>query len=1329
MENTSKNTKKTSFFVEYYKRAIDNHNKGLKLVLGGTGLGKTSAIKEIVNDAKYNDKKFIYMAHRIQLIQEQLDEPELKGKTVYLRNDIDCLLDVNIEELESFWEDKIVKKYYCKKYESVNNESKNELKSLVKRSKASIESLQKDKDYVRKNQNDTSVYLKKNQIILPIKNIFFEAKKMHQLSSKDKLKSKDEKESEKLAYKNDFTYLCSLPLIQKLFPYIQFKYSSEARLLLVTIQKAFHGFFDGYKTVNLTRFTPSDSKDNKENDGYVVFLDEFDFLEPELVSNLCDDGEIKYIFEFVESFYKNLKKNKIPNGKYLIDKSLGIEKLYPKSPKDKEYQPKIDTTNNCISLNGQILWQGESKRNKYENLEKLEKEGWLKIVKDENHNTTRISLKRSIRHHVKSILTEIETLQSAEGAKQINYPKIIHFHQLQSTSKSIFSSATNLVHEPIYLKEEGGNRKNSFLLHNKKDDSSKSLFYLLDTVRTVAKKILRLLREIREEYPTLYDEFLQHAFGRTAYEEIRKQIGRIRQNITEKMKMLSCYEDFHNKGFSLYEVNQKPSPESDRNEVLFDYYAIQHSAEKILSKLVQHNLVFGLSATADIDRKLHNFDINGYLRKQEGVNIIPFDGEDMKDIQLANETKKGERLNNVALSKAYELPNDNEIVKRINEYYGGERYKDFNAKRINLFFSTLDWLIEKHKENPKAMMKEAQLLFFLTFNDIREFLAKYPKIEIHKKDNSKPIPKSVCEVIYDYKSAKANYNDKFSTVYDTLNYKGQEFRLVFYNSSLGKELKRNEELGNDYENVFWEDVPVIVITQYNSTSNGVNLQYYPTKKDKSQAKSGLRDFKGIHLLDAPYYYFSDKNVEHTHEQQRQSVKQNLYKLSKLHYSECLVDGELKWYLDNLGKGSIFNRRYLGTTPLNYDGILNQISVFIQAIGRIERVWNNMEDQDIRVRNEVYEVFEAFVSEYRFQDELEKLKKHCSYNMTRLLEEMQKKHQKTQIGIENKKEMHLTEINNECRRQIQQFVSINIEEYKKGNETYDDTREDWQLLRLIALKHDLRTALNEDNNVNQLKDKFRVTFKTQYFYADKIKCNKDNHIIPHKYWSKDFQDWTPNLLYLPVNGNEIVRKYFQKQGYKTEFINVGYYRTESNDWNDKGKYITLLFTPYFYQAILSGAIGEEAIKAIFEHEFGEGIITELDRPLFEVADWKIKDKPIYIDCKNYSENTVMNFPYEENDPLGNPRYKLSEDYFKNNAKKKWKKISEYHNSKDCKLIFPIFIGSTEMELGYYSETWKPVDTYQEAKIIVIPSVLDKNTNYNQYSQVFERFKDAFQRIIS
>ena len=85
--------------------------------------------------------------------------------------------------------------------------------------------------------------------------------------------------------------------------------------MLVTLQKAFYGFFDGRETLNLTRL-------QDEKGGFVIFLDEFDFLEHDLVSLICRSPQISNPFHFVEQFYRAMKRHKLPLETYPLSDDL-----------------------------------------------------------------------------------------------------------------------------------------------------------------------------------------------------------------------------------------------------------------------------------------------------------------------------------------------------------------------------------------------------------------------------------------------------------------------------------------------------------------------------------------------------------------------------------------------------------------------------------------------------------------------------------------------------------------------------------------------------------------------------------------------------------------------------------------------------------------------------------------------------------------------------------------------------------------------------------------------------------------------------------------------
>jgi hypothetical protein len=79
---------------------------------------------------------------------------------------------------------------------------------------------------------------------------------------------------------------------------------------------------------------------------------------------------------------------------------------------------------------------------------------------------------------------------------------------------------------------------------------------------------------------------------------------------------------------------------------------------------------------------------------------------------------------------------------------------------------------------------------------------------------------------------------------------GRRMTVVFFNAALATEVRQNAEADAAFQALFHTDEPVIVVTQYLSAGNGVNLTY------TTQDGRVERDFTHIALLEAPYYFFS-----------------------------------------------------------------------------------------------------------------------------------------------------------------------------------------------------------------------------------------------------------------------------------------------------------------------------------------------------------------------------------------------------------------------------------------------------------------------------------------
>ena len=187
-------------------------------------------------------------------------------------------------------------------------------------------------------------------------------------------------------------------------------------------------------------------------------------------------------------------------------------------------------------------------------------------------------------------------------------------------------------------------------------------------------------------------------------------------------------------------------------------------------------------------------------------------------------------------------------------------------------------------------------------------------------------------------------------------------------------------------------------------------------------------------------------------------------------------------------------------------------------------------------------------------------------------------------------------------------------------------------------------------------------------------------------------------YAVVSDNLLIWEHFLDRGFDLRFDHPGFH----------------FFTPYCLQAILAGAIGEEAITALLTRE---GITVEpLPDVLFEVADLCIEAKPWFIDCKNYNDLTLDRFSLPVDDPLWHPTF--NEAHFMKHAQAKMDRIIRQAGA-GSKLIYINLVSGQERPLGYYDQGFKPVPEFDEAAIIVVQGALDRQSP-NCFQTAFTTF---------
>ena len=159
---------------------------------------------------------------------------------------------------------------------------------------------------------------------------------------------------------------------------------------------------------------------------------------------------------------------------------------------------------------------------------------------------------------------------------------------------------------------------------------------------------------------------------------------------------------------------------------------------------------------------------------------------------------------------------------------------------------------------------------------------------------------------------------------------------------------------------------------------------------------------------------------------------------------------------------------------------------------------------------------------------------------------------------------------------------------------------WQNMREYVLKH---PTLSEEEWRKSPFKKHYITFGkplSQYYYSqtedfDLIQIISENSISGANCVSAQDANLTTVLSKF-----KLLNELFDKQGYAKEFA--------PNDH---------IMSPPLYQNIYKGALGEAIGKEIFNH-FGIPL-EELDNDEYEMFDFKVKDRPIYVDFKYWKES--------------------------------------------------------------------------------------------------------------
>lgn len=1146
-------------YLNYYLRTIRDYTHGIKLVSGPTGLGKSSGIPDVVWNTP--ERKFIYIANRKQLLDEMATRFQ-PSECVVLRRDLEVVQQILMTQRTAF--------------ENLLSDSRFVTALKQARQKYHLKSL--EVVAIRRACQQLLEMTANNRILPRWMSEQADAQaRTVLLAVRWALKmTRDAKGQGKV-----YTWLANHPIVEALFPALPFCRRPEVRIMLLTLQKAYYGFFDGIKTRSFLNLF--------EEDPPIIFLDEFDFLENDLVRIICRTPQITDPFDFVAHFYRPMARHKLPKEDFPLH---------------------LDT-----------------------------------------------------RARIEYIVNMIEGEDGVQRKGGLKYPEINHFtldkssvrKDWQQTTPAVFRTQHVISTNPLYVNQTA----RSFQLENHAHPDWVSATWFFNIIGKATTQILSLFKDLERSEEVLYWEMMRQCFRNTDFFEEILAIAHL-PHYQQPQRTLRGH--LLSSGFNVFDIDDLHQ-RTDNEEVEVRFYQMLQTPENVLCSLAQHSLVFGLSATAELERCIHHFDLD-WLRK-EGLSHDTTD-DDRADIQRMKAEKAEKRVSKMRVSQIDSLDMSDPFQERLARFLEAVARNDefsddansHRSQRLHRFFTSLLWIGTHGGNRPR------QLLFFNSFQQIKLLFTVFAS---HAKEagiyEAEPLPDTPW----------------FHTFTIVLN--NQRATIVFFNAELSTQVRLNKEAERAFTRLFWTPDPVIVVTQYLSAGNGVNL-YYTNEEDGAD-----QDFTHIGLLEAPYYFFTKPDpFEMDLHDVLAGRKENIWYQAKLFYAKLISHARFQQVLSTINRPGKWNGEYAqGSTAR--DCLYNKLAIFIQALGRVERVWHETPAQVALLSPDVFQVFQAFVGE-EHETVREKLFPYLSTNMQAVLEDVALRTSQLEREARRRRDTRLQASNHRSQEAIQELVRRL--ETVRSQRTDLEARYDWEALRQAVLHHDFHA---------EIVQRYHCVASSPYFSRGKVNITPELDLLPLNLHIPGSRIISFNAMYKIISENPVICEYFLEHGYELQFEHAA---------------SSFFFTPYCLQAILAGAIGEEAITALLAEE---GIFVEpLPDALFECADLRVRETCWFIDCKNYSDHTLERFSLPLDDPFWHPS--LNTPHFVQRAKAKLEHIRR-EVTPESKLIYINLVSGQERLLRYYSPEFQEVFHFEKAAIIVVQGALDGSAS-NCYHAAFNTF---------
>ncbi len=1412
--------KKPTYNDIYLPILRDGYDVGFKLILGPTGNGKTSALYEDHNGGDefvFNvlpklgkaGRKAIFTTHRKNIVKDVVNGCQNAGvKYVHLRAHADIIKGIIkkkdgvqnlINELSDLDFFSYTTRWVGGGYKGVDDKYIKKQFRII----ADLVSIAKS------GRDEAEIRTKCGQLLSIFRRAIKELSKVRQ-------------ERYELVLENQ--------LVQELFPFIAFKHDPTQIVLLATLQRLGLPFFDGKNDQTLY-----DLK------GYVIFMDEFDYLPTAMLDNIIEGRKnirpVNFVSLFCEYFAGKNNDHKVmqkaidiagdfesdmmklgfsfPRGnteKYKFSNADGLFRRGDDSNFGYIFDGGYTVSSGVFYLRDEIKSDGEksfvftdndsdaSFLSFYDMVKSFENKIFTffnnlrnKVLK-EDKKSGKTEGARFYDTLVREVYNENNDVSTTEYQKFIEYnhpanrrPKI-SIRELLDIVKQDYIHNKNKIKETVIselLLPESVKPvefdKDSVELS---PDLKNALLINENTVKRAAKWILPNPNDLPHDWETYvfaYRGEIRLHFANSgvinkrlsSYVLKKGTVIKLRKSLTREsdfkalsiypnIRLLDCDDRFYSDGYNYNQIRDG-SNFHNPNLVYINNYNMPITPEGRLFALTARNLVFGLTATGDIERhfgsfalRWHSHALKIFQKAQEesadGLKVYINQGFEADDKMIAAMLKQKKVLRKTKLldsvRDAKPLNGKDECSEKLLkglEYlganglylYGDEDVKEGVKKRrlnrVSRHFEILRWILEDSQ-------RETHLVFTDTFSLTLKIFKWFSQITASQSDDEQTIdnddmrpgfldfpkylkfrcvdqagnPQTISAIEIERVVQSSEEDKGIPTVFSfTLN---QDLNLqkscyvIFANARTWDNIYDNNK--QFYNQIFdkgaQENRRVVVMTQHASASNGVNLQFAIKTGDN---KTVEKDFEGIHILDPQYYYFSDgrkaddTDDEDDHRDDSAVKEKAIYLASKLKINGVITTAQLKEFIGRFHFGDM-NRLYKKTNDYRCD----LFALFSQEIGRVERTRREARSTEVTINPEIRDVIELLLDDkingmvigeviYRQRQN------RISTLLDEILKDLDKSANKTR-RYNNRRNEPLNGIRARYEKEMEVITKKKLAALRAGklsDENAKKVRKLWADIRTAALKGEYTAKLDGFD----FRDFCSVETKyiNYYEYDQEVVYIKDDSIIPNP--EPKCQRYFLNKVYEVVQENTVIRNYFIRKGFQ---LSHSYTKDQPNS----------IFIREFQQAIVKGAIGEEGLKALLQHA---GIEIEDDdaipNGLFELFDFKVKGLPIYIDAKNWKPDIIKNFATEPED-VDVPS-KIGHHEYVEKGLNTLRAIKSLPGNENAKVIYINLMYEGEnyytQQAYYRDEQCQRVFDYQEASFVYLAGALD-SSNKNKVHKIFD-----------